>query len=564
MELTSEASSNLPNKTYRAAVGQKIIAFEAAAKKLGSQRKAAKNTGIPRSTYQDLHTREQKFDMDKSTVHFFRTTGGVNFIHRLTVAIEFVISHLCGSGIGVIQKIYELSQLDKIIASSKGAIGKRLRELEDSIIDFGSATFEQLSKEMPKKSITCALDETFPSDICLVGIEPVSNFILAEQFAQKRDTDTWQAAMQDTLNALPVNIIQVVSDEARALLKYTREHLEAHHSPDLFHVQQEVSKATSAPMRARLKGAQSRYDESTKELVNLWEQKKEVESLETKPVGRPVNYNQWLDEYAQEHRQSLDNLTEATRQKQAIREANKGIGDDYHPFDLEDGSLKTPERLKDELNARFETIQSNADNAGLSENSHKKIQKARNVTNSMVATLSFFWSWVATELTELRISGTKAQLFRQLLLLIGYLELIIPKSRNAEEKKARKELLDARVKKLESHKIWQSLMVNEREQLMKLARSLAAVFQRSSSCVEGRNGQLALMHHSSRAVNPRRLSSLTVVHNYFIKRRDKTTAAERFFEQKHDDLFLWLLERVDCPAFPAKKEVLRRNVNRAA
>ena len=65
-----------------------------------------------------------------------------------------------------------------------------------------------------------------------MAMEPVSNFIFTEQFAQKRDSDTWQRAMEEILKALPVDVIQVVSDEARALLKYCRDYLEAHHSPD--------------------------------------------------------------------------------------------------------------------------------------------------------------------------------------------------------------------------------------------------------------------------------------------------------------------------------------------
>ena len=35
-------------------------------------------------------------------------------------------------------------------------------------------------------------DETFTGGLCLVGIEPVSNYIVLEQAAQARDHDTWQ------------------------------------------------------------------------------------------------------------------------------------------------------------------------------------------------------------------------------------------------------------------------------------------------------------------------------------------------------------------------------------
>jgi len=47
MEVTSNASQ--PNKNYRLECGQKIIDFEEAAERLGSQRRAAECTGIARS-----------------------------------------------------------------------------------------------------------------------------------------------------------------------------------------------------------------------------------------------------------------------------------------------------------------------------------------------------------------------------------------------------------------------------------------------------------------------------------------------------------------------------------
>ena len=283
-----------------------------------------------------------------------------------------------------------------------------------------------------------------------------------------------------------------------------------------------------------------------------------------KPVGRPVNYEQRLDDYAQIHREHLDHLAATAHQKQSIQEANKGIGDDYHPFDIDNGSPKTPDHLKTELDERFDKIQTHAIDAELSENSHKKLNKARKVTSSMVATLSFFWSWVEVEMRNLKLTQAGKRLFKELLLLIAYLELAIPKSRNAQEKSKRNKLYETKMKMLERNKSWQAITAEQHNTLMGSARQCASVFQRSSSCVEGRNGQLALMHHSRRAINERRLSSLTVVHNYFIRRSDGSTAAERFFEQKHEDLFSWLLDRVDCPPLPAKKGVRRDRFEIAA
>lgn len=43
---------------------------------------------------------------------------------------------------------------------------------------------------------------------------------------------------------------------------------------------------------------------------------------------------------------------------------------------------------------------------------------------------------------------------------------------------------------------------------------------------------------------------MTVAHNYYARRPDGTTAVERFFGQKPDDLFAWLLARIEPPALP--------------
>ena len=65
--------------------------------------------------------------------------------------------------------------------------------------------------------------------------------------------------------------------------------------------------------------------------------------------------------------------------------------------------------------------------------------------------------------------------------------------------------------------------------------------------MEGRNGQLALRHHGLHRLSDRKLSALTGVHNYFIKRQDKTTAAERLFGTKPRDMFEFLLGKIDLP-----------------
>src|SRR5215467_8539189 len=108
---------------------------------------------------------------------------------------------------------------------------------------------------MPPKALTMTLDETFTGGLCLVGIDPESNYIVLEHTAPARDQDTWHALMAPALAGLNCKVIQATSDEAPGLLAYVAHHLGAHHSPDLFHVQHELSKAVSAPMAAKQRAA---------------------------------------------------------------------------------------------------------------------------------------------------------------------------------------------------------------------------------------------------------------------------------------------------------------------
>ena len=71
---------------------------------------------------------------------------------------------------------------------------------------------------MPAKAITLTKDETFTGGLCLVGIEPVSNYIVLEQGASARDHDTWHTLMEQALAGLNCRVIQSTSDEAPGLL----------------------------------------------------------------------------------------------------------------------------------------------------------------------------------------------------------------------------------------------------------------------------------------------------------------------------------------------------------
>jgi hypothetical protein len=98
--------------------------------------------------------------------------------------------------------------------------------------------------------------------------------------------------------------------------------------------------------------------------------------------------------------------------------------------------------------------------------------------------------------------------------------------------------------------LWGTFSRDLQADLESKARQCADFFQRSSSCVEGRNGQLSLRHHALHQLTKRKLQALTVLHNYAVQREDGSTAAERYYGAAPRDLFGWLLQHLTLPARP--------------
>ena len=89
--------------------------------------------------------------------------------------------------------------------------------------------------------------------------------------------------------------------------------------------------------------------------------------------------------------------------------------------------------------------------------------------------------------------------------------------------------------KLQQHPLTHLFIIHK--EWLSWAKGMASNFQRTSSAVEGRNGCLSQIHHNGRGISLKRLKALTVIHNYYLKRSDGTTAAERLFKKLFEDPF---------------------------
>ncbi len=171
----------------------------------------------------------------------------------------------------------------------------------------------------------------------------------------------------------------------------------------------------------------------------------------------------------------------------------------------------------------------------------------------MVATIVFFHGKVKEWIEELCLPQEIEKVIFERCIPGRYIELVASRTKDKEKRAALKALAaKLLLSPEEKERYWSGFDDNMRIMIEFVIEECAQLFQRSSACVEGRNGHLRLFHHGLHLLSDRKLEALTIVHNYYKVHFDGTTAAERFFGAKPNRLFDWLLDHLEVPARPAK------------
>lgn len=531
---------------------------EQAAKRLAgdlpglSERQQAEQVGVARTTLQYWRQRQAAIQAPAAEVAFFETAEGIALLHRLLISAHFVITLLGCGGVRLVCQFLELTGLATYIAASYGVQQGVNVALEQAVVHYAEQQRRQLGEGMAPRTITVCEDETFHPEICLVGLEPVSNFILLERYAKNRSAESWTAALATALSGLPMQVIQATSDEAKGLCRHVQIDLGAQHAPDLFHLQHEVAKATGLPLARQVKAAEQALADAQARLKQQYRARTAYESQ--RPPGRPPAFEQRLARAHQEVGMAERDLQHAQAHQTQAQEVLHELSAAYHPYDLDTGQIQPSERVAGRLQGCWQTLNQLVCAAHLPERCQEQIRKAQRLTGSLLATLSFFFATVQAKIEALNLPlEVETAVYHSLIPAI-YLERVADKTAAADLRQTFRQRAASLIAPLnQPGSSLASLHDEERRLLEQVAIDCADLFQRSSSCVEGRNGHLALHHHARHRLSDRKLSALTAVHNYFIQRPDGTTAAQRFFGRPPDKLFEWVLKKMTLPGRPARK-----------
>jgi len=516
-------------------------------KHLCSQRQFSKENGVARTTLQHWLARKHAIDQSPALVAFFESPDGLAFIHRLITAAHLEFTKSGAASIHNVSNFLKMCGLSAFVASSYSSQRRIACQMDQKIIAFEKIERLRLASKMPAKAITVCEDETFHPQICLVAVEPVSNYILVEKYAEDRKTETWTEALCAAIKELPVKIMQVASDQGTSLIRHALKSLKVHHSPDCFHVIYEIGKGTSVAMASKVRKAQSQYEAKVTQAQQAIKRKEAYDTAQKRPRGRRPNFEMQIHSAQEQVQQAEEELKKAGENQETVRSSKAQIGQVYHPYNLKTGKKQDSGDVFKLLSDLFDSI--NTATVELSDKCRERVAKAKRVVKQMVGTIAFFHFMVSQYLDNMNLSAHDKELLEKYLIPGYYLALAAGKQKNVETRKCilekAKELLSVIENPNEG-----DLKSTDTARLKKAGKECAEFFQRSSSCVEGRNAQLSLRHQGIHRLSDRHLKALTVVHNYYIKRRDGTTAAQRFFEAKHRDLFNFLLENMDYPVRP--------------
>jgi len=376
---------------------------------------------------------------------------------------------------------------------------------------------------------------------CLVAMDVVSNYILLEKFTEDRTADTWKNELQPRLTELNIEVTQIVSDLCGAIRAVTKK-LGAEHISELFHAQYEISKATSAPLASQERTSEKALKDAEEKIQKLKEKPRRFEKEERKKQVIE------LEEAESFQCKLKSEFEKKAKRRDKVKFAVREMGKIHHPIDLKSGELQTAEGMDERFNEQFKLINECAKEAGLSERSEDRIDKARRAFDAIVCYMNYFFTVYVAFVEGLRLSNNQEEFFNEVIFPLSYLRLAwrrLPK----ETKKEHRQLLES----LEARARDAPWPEELKEELMKKGREMAETFQRSSSCVEGRNGMLSLNYHRFHRLNERALKALTIIHNFDTQRKDGTTAAERFFGVKHENLFDSLVANVRIPGKPKQQ-----------
>ena len=468
----------------------------------------------------------------------WETPAGRAWLVRLVVATLFVFGLTRGVGAETLSEFFGRLRLDAHVGCSPSALRTVMHLLERLLLDTAAAWENDGMAHGEIRPVIGAVDETFLQRMLLVCMDLATGSVLMEEVAADRSYATWCDRATERLTTCGTEVLSLVSDRAKALIKLAHTGLRCPSIPDVFHMGHDLAKSYSLCIFGRLRHA-------TRDLEHA---KQHLETLPKEVQATP-------DQVAQAQGRGTACSTSVHHGQEvgrAWRQHLSKVSRILHPWRLADSIRQTSQEVEEQLRAELEAIATLLETNGLP---RKKatLDKVRTQLAGISALVDCWWQTVRQDWTQLAMTPRWTQWAEEVVLPLMYWHEQLRRTRGPGHKAQMALALQAVAEAFERHPCTRQLTPGVLAGWKAWAGEHAKAFQRASSAVEGRNGSRSQMQHNQRGLPTRRYQVWTVLHNFDCRAANGTTPASRFFRRSCPDLFERVLLQSDELPMPRQR-----------
>jgi hypothetical protein len=502
-----------------------------------SIRSLADRTGLSKSSvHRHLQAIERRDRYPESSL--WETEEGRAWLIRLIVATLFVFGLKRGVGAETLSEFFSRLRLEGHVGCSPSALRTVMHMLERLLLETAATWEKDGSAHGEIRPVIGAVDETFLQHMMLVFMDLATGYLLMEEVAADRSFAAWFDRANKRLTTFGTEVLYLVSDRAKALIKLAHTGLGCPSIPDLFHLGHDLAKGYSLCIFGRLRQAKRDLEQAKQRLEKLQKntqaERVAIEQAQALVAVCAASVNHW-QEVGSAWRQRLANVSRI-----------------LHPWRLADSVRQTSQEVEEQLRAELEAIETLLATNGLPMK-QATLDKVRKQLAGISALVDLWWQTVRQDLTQLAMTPRWTQWAEDVLLPLMYWHEQLRRTRCPGQKAQIALVLQAVEEAFERHPCTRQLTPEVLAGWKAWAAEHARAFQRASSAVEGRNGYLSQMQHNHRGLPMRRYQVWTALHNFDGRAVDGTTPASRFFRRSFPDLFESVLSQIDALPMPRQR-----------
>ena len=517
----------------------KSVAIINAIREHGKQsiRNLADCTGFSKSSvHRHLQAMDRRDRYPESSL--WETPEGRAWLIRLVGATLFEFGLKRGVGAETLSEFFSRLHLEEQVACSPNTLRTVLHLLERLILEITAAWEKDGIAHGEIRPVIGAVDETFLQQMMLVFMDLATGYLLVEEVAADRRYDTWFNRTNERLKTFGTEVLYMVSDRAKALIKLAHTGLGCPSIPDVFHLGHDLAKGYSLAIFGRLRQAKQALEQAKQGLEKVHKhapaEPDQVVQAQARVTTCATSVHHW-QEVGRAWRQHLANVSRI-----------------LHPWRLVDSIRQTSQEVEEQLGAELQAIETLLETNVLPMRK-ETLAKVQKQLAGISALVDLWWQTVRQDLTQLAMTPRWSQWAEELLLPLAYWHEQLRRTRHRGQKAQIALVLQAVAEAFERHACTRQLKPAVLAGWQAWAAEHAKAFQRASSAVEGRNGYLSQMQHNHRGLPTRRYQVWTALHNFDCRAVDGTTPASRFFRRSFPDLFESVLSKINELPMPRQR-----------